>query len=134
MILLDTHALVWLMEDSPRLGKKARARIEDERSAICVSVVSLWEIGILLEKERLSLPCPLRKWFERVVEGGITCVPLHAEHVLEASALPGAIHGDPGDRFLIATSRVTGWPLMTADQAILNYAAQRHVEILDARR
>ncbi len=57
MILLDTHALVWLAEGLPALGKKARASADQAlaEDALAVSAISLWEIALLHQKDRLTL-------------------------------------------------------------------------------
>jgi len=46
IVLLDTHVLLWVLEDSPRLSATARAVLEDTDNVVLVSVVSAWEIEI----------------------------------------------------------------------------------------
>ena len=45
-LLLDTHALIWWLEDSPRLGPVSRALIADADNDVLTSILSLWEITI----------------------------------------------------------------------------------------
>ena len=137
MILLDTNALLWLAESDPRLGKAAREAIAQAASTadILISAVSFWEIGMLLNKGRIGLFEPLPRWADAVTaRNEIRIVPVDAEIAVEAGLLPGGLHGDPGDRFLVATARVMRTPLLTSDHKILAYAEAGHVEAIDARR
>ena len=62
MILLDTHAIVWLASDQDRFTEKGRALIRDNAGQLYVSVVSAWEISMLHKRNRLQLPMePLEK-------------------------------------------------------------------------
>ena len=45
---------------------------------------------------------------------------------------PGSFHADPADRLIVATARHWGVPLLTADDAILDYGARGHVRTVDA--
>ena len=45
-VLLDTHAFLWFIEDSPKLSASARSVIEDGLNAPLLSVASLWEMAI----------------------------------------------------------------------------------------
>ncbi len=137
MILLDTNALLWLGVSDPRLGKAAREAITQAAltAGILVSAVSFWEIGMLLNKGRISLSEPLPQWAEAVAaRAEIRVVPVDAPIAIEAGLLPGDLHGDPGDRLLVATARVLRAPLLTSDRKILAYADAGHVEIINGRR
>ena len=132
MILLDTHVLLWLAEDSKRLGAKARKRIADT-SDVHLSAMSFWEIAMLVDKQRIALSMPLAQWSERLLgQGKFSVISIDAAIARDAGALPGDIHGDPSDRMIIATARSLGCPVLTADGPILAYAAKGHVEALDA--
>jgi PIN domain nuclease of toxin-antitoxin system len=50
-LLLDTHALIWWLRDSPRLSRAARAALADPRCAVFATVVNAYEIA---NKERLG--------------------------------------------------------------------------------
>ena len=136
MILLDTHVLLWVAEDQPRLGQYAREVVDSaaaERS-IVVSAISFWELGMLLSKGRLGLAIPLAD-FAAAVSGnpGYKVAPVNSQIAVETANLPTSIHRDPGDRFLIATARRLACPMLTADEKILVYAAEGHVQAIDAR-
>ena len=136
MILIDTHSTIWMTEGDPSIGRTARETIEREARAreALVSAVTFWEVGMLVSKGRLALSMPLPEWAEFVVSRARFAVEaVDAKIALEAGMLPEGIHGDPGDRFLIATARLRRAPIVTADRKILAYAKLGHVEAIDAR-
>ena len=137
MIVLDTHALVWAVEGSSRLGSRARARIDDERRTgrVGISAITPWEIALLVAKGRLQLAMDVGVWLERALRSpGIDLCPIEPAIALDSVRLPGAFHADPADRLLIATARHWSATLVTADGAILEYASGGHVSTLDASR
>ena len=137
MIVLDTHALVWAVDDSPRLGPQAKARIDDERRSdrVGISAITPWEIALLTAKGRLQLAMDVRVWMDRVLGSpGIALCPIEPSIALDSVGLPGDFHADPADRFLIATARHWSAALVTADGAILDYSAAGHVLTVDAAR
>jgi hypothetical protein len=48
-------------------------------------------------------------------------LPISCEIVLDATALPDGFRSDPADELIVATARVLGLPLLTADQKLLDY-------------
>jgi PIN domain nuclease of toxin-antitoxin system len=90
---------------------------------------------MLSDKGRLTLSMAVQAWVERALAlPGINLVAIESTIAVDAGILPGTIHGDPADRFLIATARALACPIMTVDRAILDYARQGHVKAIDARR
>ena len=80
---------------------------------------------MLAAKGRLGLSVPLRDWVDRALQvPGVYLAPLDALSALESTLLPGELHGDPADRFLIATARTQGKILATRDRPLLGYAKQ----------
>ena len=137
MIVLDTHVLVWLIEGSPRLGTQAQARIESEgrTDRIGISAITPWEVALLAVKGRLQLSMDVGVWIDRALRTpGVELCPLEPTIALDAVRLPGDLHADPADRFLIATARYWSTALVTADAKILEYSAQGHVRTVDAAR
>ena len=137
MIVLDTHVLVWSVEGHPRLGVAAGARIEETRRTdrIGVSAMTPWEIALLVEKGRLRLAMEAAAWMETVLGAqGIDLLPIEPAIALDSVRLPGGFHAGPADRLIVATARHWGVPLLTADQTILAYAADGHVQAIDASR
>jgi len=134
MILLDTVALIWATMDDPRLGKESRSWIERE-TAISVSAITPWEVTMLAQKGRISLNQEPLAWIEAILAvPQVRLAPIEPSIAVDAGRLPGAIHGDPADRLIIATARALSCPLLTSDRRILDYSRQGHVEAFDARR
>jgi PIN domain nuclease of toxin-antitoxin system len=121
MILLDTHILIWLASDRSRLSESAKTCLEENAGSLAVSVVSTWEIAILVKKKRLELPLPAAEFLDRALTHyRILEIPLEREAILEAVGLP-EIHQDPFDRILCAESRLRKAPVVTKDQVIPRY-------------
>jgi len=124
MLLLDTHAWFWWVQDPDRIPAFARKRIkrEEREGGLLVSAVSVWEIALKCSLGKLELPLDVRSWLAAAQRyPGIRLVPLSAEVALESTLLPGVFHNDPADRFLIALSRCRQIPLVTADRKIRAY-------------
>lgn len=130
MMLLDTHVLIWLAEGNAELKPAARRRIEEAavQSGLAVSAISFWEVAMLSDRGRISLSLPLTEWRRKVLaQDCISEVPVTGDVSIESVLLPGTLHPDPADRFLVATSRLQGWPLATRDKRLLAYAAQGYL-------
>ena len=137
MILLDTHVLVWAVEGHQRLGAAAGAMIEEARRAdrVGISAITPWEITLLVEKGRLRLALEVGAWTETVLGArSIDLLPIAPAIALDSVRLPGSFHADSTDRLIVATARHWRAPLLTADYAILDYAASGHVQAIDASR
>lgn len=134
MILLDTITLVWAAMDDPALGKRSRALVNRETD-LRVCPITFWEIGMLIDKDRLDLGENPSIWIERVLtEAQIGVPPIEPAIGIDAGRLPGTIHGDPADRLIVATARALDCPLLTPDEKILAYAKSGHLQVIDARR
>jgi len=107
-------------------------QIEEARKErrLHVSVISVWEISLLLAKNRIVLSAPLQEWVERETAlPGLRLRALSAEVAIESTPLPGDPHADPADRFLIAEARVAGCTLVTADRKVIDYGQAWHVRV-----
>ncbi len=134
-ILVDTHALVWLLAGSSRLGQSARQGLERaaREATVLVSAITPLEIAMLVAKGRLTLNRDVGEWVTQALAlPGIRLAPLAPEIAVASTRLPGELHGDPSDRILVATARHHGVPLLTADEALLHYAGQGHLVALRA--
>ena len=137
MIVLDTHVLIWAVDGDARLGRTARAAIDEagRTDGIAVSAITPWEIILLTEKGRLRLGCDAAVWIDTaLLLPGVHLIPVEPAIAIDSVRLPGSFHADPADRFIVATARYCGAPLVTADGAILEYAAGGHVRVIDACR
>ncbi len=124
-ILLDTHCWVWMQFGQTEKFTRAPLRMIERAArtgALRVSVMSVWEIGMLEAKGRLELKMSCAEWVRRALDTpGLALAPLTPEIAIESSRLPGRFHGDPADRLLVATARIAGLRLMTKDGRLLDY-------------
>lgn len=121
MILLDTHALVWLASDSTRLSSAAQQFIRAHPKSLHVSIISAWEISLLVKRGRLILPLPPNDYFARAVtHHGLIEVPLTRRVAQNSVDLPD-IHNDPFDRILIAECQSRGLSLVSCDSTLARY-------------
>jgi PIN domain nuclease of toxin-antitoxin system len=135
MLVLDTHALVWLVNGSPRLGDRTKKLIDQagRQNRIFVSAITPVEIGMLVTKGRLALSKDVLDWTnEALSRPGIVLIPLSPEIAIASTRLPGSPHGDPADKLIIASARHLGAPVVTADRKILTYSREGHLQAVNA--
>ena len=116
--MLDTHILIWAMQQPERLSPDARAALADRQNEILVSAASVWEIAIKVGAGRLSFP--VSDIDDMLAEMGFGVVEVAPRHAVELLALP-LLHRDPFDRMLIAQARAEGPTLVSDDAAIRSY-------------
>lgn len=116
-LLLDTHALIWALENNPTLSQAAREAIIDGENMVFVSAASVWEISIKQALGKLEVPDNL---LEEIELHRFTLLDINAVHANEAGKLP-PIHHDPFDRVLIAQAQVENLVLVTRDGFIPRY-------------
>jgi PIN domain nuclease of toxin-antitoxin system len=129
VILLDTHIWVWWVDGNPLLTPAQQGHVEThETTGLGVSVISCWEVAKLVELQRLELRHPVAEWIEQALAyPGVRLLYLTPRIAVESSHLPGTFHRDPADQIIVATARIRGCPLLTADARILRYP---HVKTL----
>jgi PIN domain nuclease of toxin-antitoxin system len=135
-LLLDTHTIIWLAgRGLSEQTLRAIERAEDDGGNF-VSPITAWEIGLLARanartQEAVQFLPDARVWLtDLMARFRLAAAPLTCEMAVSASFLPGSLHRDPADRLLIATARELDLVLLTADSAILDYAAQGHVRAI----
>ncbi|MFN5756857.1 MAG: type II toxin-antitoxin system VapC family toxin [Planctomycetia bacterium] len=130
--LLDTHVWIWTQEQPDAIGPEARTLLETTSDELCVCAVSSLEIARLVAGGLLELKGSLDRWVRTALDT-LEARSIDIDHriAIEAYKLPGRFHKDPADRMLVATARINGLTLVTADERILSYRA---VRTLDARR
>lgn len=116
-LLLDTHVVLWWLQDSPLLGTTAHEAIEEPDNWVAVSSASAFEIAIKKKLGKLGAPDDLE---EQLDTNAFEKLPVTFAHGLAAGALP-LHHRDPFDRLLIAQARIDDLALVTADQQIRSY-------------
>lgn len=127
MILLDTHVFVWLASDPKQLSAAAIRLIERNPEALYVSVVTAWEIALLVKRGRLELPLPPGEFVSRAIRHHrLIDLPLERRVAERAVALPD-IHNDPFDRILAAECMERGGTLVSRDSILPRYPHLRVV-------
>jgi PIN domain nuclease of toxin-antitoxin system len=121
-ILLDTHILIWWRMDSQRLDRSQARRLQDlenRQKPIAISAITLWEIAMLAARGRIDFAEPPDIWLEEL-EGHplIEVMPVTARIAAESVRLGPDFHNDPADQIIVATARLHGLQLMTADKRI----------------
>jgi len=113
-LLLDTHIFLWMRAEPAKLTEQERSLI-DAAPRRTVSVVSFWEIGLLISLGRIENDPRLF-----TLPHGVELLPILPGHCQELIGLP-QIHRDPFDRMLIVQARVESLMLVTRDAKITNY-------------
>lgn len=117
-LLLDTHVLLWALDDDPSLSPAARAAIIDGHNLVFVSAVTAWELTI--KKALGKLRAPTDEYLQELQRHRFTPLDITAEHVLAVERLPPH-HADPFDRMLVAQAQVEKLTLVTRDERLLSY-------------
>jgi PIN domain nuclease of toxin-antitoxin system len=132
-LLLDTHALFWLVSGEDTLTDQALVEIGLAQAAgnLFVSPITAWELSVAAQKPRAAGrphlgADPADRWFREAVRATTAkIIPIHQKIALEAAKVVIETgHKDPGDCYLIGTARARRIPLVTRDTVIRSIAAQ----------
>ncbi|MBI4817801.1 MAG: type II toxin-antitoxin system VapC family toxin [Deltaproteobacteria bacterium] len=116
-LLLDTHFLLWWLDDAKALSPKARKLIASTDNLVFISAVSVWELRIKEALGKIELP---RKFGAVLDEQPFEHLSITVSHSNSVRSLP-AHHRDPFDRMLIAQARVESLTLVTHDEVVQRY-------------
>jgi PIN domain nuclease of toxin-antitoxin system len=123
--LLDTHALLWFLEEDTRLSKISREVISSEDVLPLISLVSIWEMAIKLSSGKLILNFSIETLLKEIFpENKLVLLHIESSHVAQIVNLP-LHHRDPFDRMLIAQAMVEDMPIISADGRFDAYAVTR---------
>ena len=124
-LLLDTHVLIWALNDDPQLSEKARGMILDPDNAVYYSVVSIWETSIKHTSHPEDLEFSGKELSGFCQEAGFLPLEMKDKHVyaLETITRPEKAprHNDPFDRMLVAQAKAENMTLLTHDSLIPYY-------------
>ena len=119
-LLVDTHALLWWLDDAPALSAAAREAIADPAHEPLVSTASVWEIAIKRSLGKLEAPDGL---LTHIGEAGFAWLAVGAEHAWAVRDLPPH-HRDPFDRLLVTQALVERIPIVTRDERFAAYGVE----------
>jgi PIN domain nuclease of toxin-antitoxin system len=124
-LLLDTHALLWLVEGDAQLSQSATDMLVDSANDLLLSSVTYWELAIKVSIGKYRLAEPLAAYVEEAIRlYALTVLPIEVTHAQAVVNLPYH-HKDPFDRMLIAQSIVEQVAIVSSDRAFDAYSVQR---------
>ncbi len=133
-LLLDTHIWIWAMMGSEKLNQHFQESLKQnvKKENIFISAISIWELGMLVERKRVELEMDCLDWVEQAFEHShLNLIPLTPSIAIQSSRLPENPHGDPADRILMATAHEYHAVLVTHDQKILEYGNGEFINVYD---
>lgn len=113
-VLLDTHILLWVLTDDPKLSNKAKKLIESA-AEIYISAATFWEMAIKVGLGKLTVD--LEEIREYCLDSGFVELPITLEHAIAVKDLEHH-HKDPFDRLIVATAMSEPMKLLTADPQV----------------
>ena len=116
-LILDTHIILWWLDDNDSLPKKYRQEIADRNNICFVSAASVWEISIKSAIGKLDIP---DNYLEVLLDQNFREIPISWQHASKVRYLP-MHHKDPFDRLLIAQAIVEDLMFLSVDKIISKY-------------
>jgi PIN domain nuclease of toxin-antitoxin system len=124
-LLLDTHTLLWWLEENPSLPRSASKLIANKNHEVLVSAASAWEIATKVRLGKLPIAIDLAHDFTADLERErFETLAVSAEHGIRAGLLPGP-HKDPFDRILIAQALAEDLTIVSNDVVFDGYGVRR---------
>ena len=116
-MFLDTHVLLWWLDDSPNLFNAERNAIADPNNLIVVSAAVIWEMRIKQSLGKLEISTD---FYPVIKDQGFELLSITADHAYVAGGLP-MHHRDPFDRMIIAQARLEKLCIITRDNMFSRY-------------
>jgi len=118
--LLDTHTVLWLAGNSPKLSDAAKEAIFSDGNQKFVSMASAWEVAVKNSIGKFRLTNGVGEFYKMADGNGFLMLPITRSHVAQVELLPFH-HRDPFDRLLVAAAICEGLAVVTADEHIPAY-------------
>jgi PIN domain nuclease of toxin-antitoxin system len=116
-LFLDTHVLLWWLDDSPYLSDAERKAIADSGNLIVVSAAVIWEMRIKQALGKLEIS---GDFYPVIKDQGFELLSITPVHAYAAGGLP-MHHRDPFDRMIIAQARLEKLCIITRDNIFSRY-------------
>lgn len=131
-LLLDTHTWIWLVNGESKISKTEFVSLvkKGDNVNLHLSAISLWEIAMLVSKDRLKLSINTSEWLKTYLKKSNTLIsPINPEIAVISTELKG-FHGDPADRLILASAINLNAKIVTHDKLILSYCKSKKLNFL----
>ena len=123
-LLLDTHLLLWAVDQHERLPAQARQLIIDPDNELSFSNASIWEVAIKHGRGRDDFRVDPRVLRRGLIDNRYQELPVTGEHAVAIATLP-PLHKDPFDRMLVAQALIENLTLVSNERGFDAYAVKR---------
>ena len=124
-LLLDTHTFIWASVTPDKLSDTVRNLLQDNANTIILSLASIWEMQIKVQRGKLTINRPLPELIASQQEtNNLQLLPIEVPHIFALQNLPD-YHRDPFDRIIISQAMVEGLPVLSKDATFDAYPIVR---------
>ncbi|WP_353570538.1 type II toxin-antitoxin system VapC family toxin [Candidatus Albibeggiatoa sp. nov. BB20] len=117
--LLDTHIWIWSLLNPTKLSTQVTDILNTEHNELCISVITIWEVVLLAEKQKIAIKQPAKEWITNAFQIlPVTVLDINLEIAIKSREIE-LVHQDPADRFIAATAWHHDIPLLTVDQNLV---------------
>ena len=122
--ILDTHTLLWFIENDDKLSPSAKSILENTDESLSISIASLWEIAIKINIGKLTISSSLETLINYLEDQGISILPISHSDLTEYINLP-LHHRDPFDRLIIIQALQNNLTALGGDKIFDLYEVKR---------
>ena len=123
--LIDTHTLLWITDNNPKLSKKAKSIYLNPANDIYISLASIWEVVIKVSLQKLIIEDTVANFINTQIKGNsIKILDIKLKHIVALENLP-YYHRDPFDRLIITQSLLEKIPVLSRDRILDQYPIKR---------
>jgi PIN domain nuclease of toxin-antitoxin system len=120
--LLDTHTLIWFLEDDKQLSPFALENIINSKSNCFVSIASIWELAIKVGLKKISLNYSFEELARLLYNNNIQLLPITFQDIIHLNNLPNW-HKDPFDRIIVSQSIHNNLTIISKDSFFKQYTS-----------